>query len=66
MIVIFADDLGYGDVGCFGSSIPTPNLDRMAAEGMKLKCHYAAPVCSAYIVGLQRLRVSIDRTGDLL
>jgi arylsulfatase len=47
VIVIFADDLGYGDIGCFGSSIPTPNLDRMAAEGMRLtRLYSASPVCS--------------------
>ena len=46
-IVINIDDLGYADVGPFGSTLNrTPNLDRMATEGMKLKCHYAAPVCS--------------------
>jgi len=46
-IVINIDDLGYADIGPFGSTLNrTPNLDRMAAEGMKLKCHYAAPVCS--------------------
>jgi arylsulfatase A len=47
VIVIFADDLGYGDVGCFGSTIPTPNLDRMAQEGVRLTRFYSAsPVCS--------------------
>lgn len=46
-IVINIDDMGYADVGAFGSTLNrTPNIDRMAAEGMKLKCHYAAPVCS--------------------
>ncbi len=46
-IVINIDDLGYADIGPFGSTLNrTPNLDRMAAEGMKLKCYYAAPVCS--------------------
>ena len=48
IIVIFADDLGYGDLGCFGNpTIHTPHLDRMAAEGMKLTQFYsAAPVCT--------------------
>ena len=46
-IVINIDDLGYADIGPFGSTLNrTPNLDRMATEGMKLRCHYAAPVCS--------------------
>jgi len=47
-VVIFCDDLGYGDLGCYGHpSIRTPNLDRMAAEGMKLTHFYsAAPVCT--------------------
>jgi arylsulfatase A len=45
-IVINIDDLGYGDIGPFGSTTKTPHLDRMAAEGMKLTSHYAAPVCS--------------------
>jgi arylsulfatase A-like enzyme len=48
IVVIFCDDLGYGDLGCFGHpTIQTPNLDRMAAEGMKLTQFYAAaPVCT--------------------
>ena len=46
-VVINIDDLGYADIGPFGSKLNrTPNLDRMAAEGRKLTCFYAAPVCS--------------------
>lgn len=46
-IVINIDDLGYADIGPFGSKLNrTPNLDRMAKEGRKLTCFYAAPVCS--------------------
>ncbi len=46
-ILINIDDLGYGDIGPFGSVLNrTPNLDRMAEEGRKLTCFYAAPVCS--------------------
>lgn len=45
-IVIFTDDQGYGDVGCFGSpEIETPNLDRMATEGIRFTSFYAAPFC---------------------
>ena len=47
-VVIFCDDLGYGDLGCYGHpTIRTPHLDRMAAEGMKLTQFYsAASVCT--------------------
>ncbi|MDB6138520.1 MAG: atsA 3, partial [Verrucomicrobiaceae bacterium] len=46
-IFINIDDMGYADIGPFGSKLNrTPNLDRMAAEGRKLTCFYAAPVCS--------------------
>ena len=49
IIIIFTDDQGYEDVGCFGSpDIKTPNLDQMALEGIKLSHFYAAQaVCSA-------------------
>ena len=46
-VVILIDDMGYGDIGPFGSKVNrTPNLDRMAKEGMKLTSFYAAPVCT--------------------
>jgi arylsulfatase A len=47
IVVIFIDDMGYGDIGPYGATQQkTPNLDRMAKEGMKLTSFYAAPVCS--------------------
>ncbi|WP_395742150.1 sulfatase [Prosthecobacter sp.] len=48
VVIIFADDLGYGDLGCYGSpTIRTPNLDRMAAEGLRFTDFYvAAEVCT--------------------
>jgi len=47
LVVIFVDDLGYGDIGPFGAEgQKTPHLDRMAAEGMRLTSFYAAPACS--------------------
>jgi arylsulfatase A len=48
IILILIDDLGYGDIGAFGSTqCKKPALDRMASEGLKLTSFYAAPVCSA-------------------
>ena len=49
IVIIFTDDQGYNDVGCFGSKdILTPHLDQMAKEGLKLTdFHAAQPVCSA-------------------
>lgn len=48
VVVIFIDDLGYADIGPFGGSIPTPNLDRMAREGMRLlDFSVSSAVCSA-------------------
>ncbi len=49
IVLIFADDLGYGDLACFGSpNLKTPNLDRMAAEGRRFTSFYVAQaVCSA-------------------
>lgn len=48
IIYIYADDLGYGELGCYGQQkIKTPNLDGMAKEGMRFTQHYAgAPVCA--------------------
>ncbi|MBM4093507.1 MAG: sulfatase [Planctomycetes bacterium] len=53
-IVLFADDMGYGDLGCYGNPvIRTPHLDRMAAEGTRFTSFYsAAPVCTPSRVGL--------------
>lgn len=48
IIYIYADDMGYGELGCYGQQkMKTPNLDRMAAEGIRFLQHYSsAPVCA--------------------
>jgi arylsulfatase A len=48
IIFIMADDMGYGDLGCYGATkIPTPNMDRVAAEGMRLTdAHSSSAVCT--------------------
>lgn len=64
VVLIFIDDMGYGDIGPFGNKVHrTPNLDRMAAEGMKFHSFYATPVCSmsraALMTGCYNARVSM-------
>jgi arylsulfatase A len=66
IIFILADDMGYGDIEPFGSTKNrTPNLDRMAKEGMRLTSFYAAPVCSPsraqILTGCYAKRVSIPQ-----
>jgi len=63
-IVIFADDLGYGDLSCYGNpTILTPNLDRMAAEGMRFTQFYVgAGICTPSRSALLTGRLAI-RTG---
>jgi len=46
IVFILADDLGWADVAFHGGNAPTPNLDRLAREGLELARHYVLPVCS--------------------
>jgi arylsulfatase A len=64
IVLIFIDDMGYGDIGPFGNTkVRTPNLDQMAKEGMKFNYFYATPVCSmsraCLMTGCYNARVSI-------
>ena len=64
VVLILIDDMGYGDIGPFGSTKNrTPRLDRMAQEGMKFTSFYAAPVCSVsraqVMTGCYGQRVSV-------
>lgn len=66
IVFILCDDLGFGDLACYGSKIRTPNLDRMAAEGMRFTNFISAdPVCSpsraALLTGRYPTRVGVPR-----
>jgi arylsulfatase A-like enzyme len=64
VIVILADDMGYGDLSCYGSPyIRTPHLDRMASEGVRFTDFYAQPLCgpsrAAFMTGCYPVRNSL-------
>jgi len=54
IVLLFADDLGYGDIGCYGSTtIPTPHIDALAAQGTRFsQCYVTAGTCSPSRAGL--------------
>lgn len=54
VIVVLADDMGYGDLGCYGSKANrTPHIDRLAEDGVRFTDHYScSPVCSPARAGL--------------
>lgn len=66
VIFILVDDMGYGDLGCYGATdIRTPNIDRLGREGVKLTDHYSnGPVCTptraAFITGRYQQRVGLE------
>uniref|UniRef100_A0A668AVK3 Arylsulfatase D n=1 Tax=Myripristis murdjan TaxID=586833 RepID=A0A668AVK3_9TELE len=68
-ILMIVDDMGIGDVGCYGNdTIRTPNIDRLASEGVKLNQHIAAaPLCTpsraAFLTGRYALRSGMGSTG---
>lgn len=75
IVFIFADNLGYGDIGCFGSQIhKTPNIDKMAKEGITLTSLYSSsPVCTpsraSLLTGCYAQRVDMhwdDKNGAVL
>ena len=63
IVIILADDLGWADVGYHGSDIETPNIDRIAKEGVKLNRFYATPFCSptraALMTGRDPLKLGV-------
>jgi len=70
IVVILADDLGFSDLGCYGSEIATPNLDRLAARGMRFtqfyNCARCCPTRAALLTGLYPHQAGVgDMEPDL-
>lgn len=66
LVMIYCDDLGYGDIGCYGSPIPTPNIDSLARDGLCFTdFHSGNPVCSpsraALLTGRHNTRLNVPR-----
>lgn len=66
VVLIYCDDLGYGDLGCYDSSLATPEIDRLAREGTRFtSCISANPVCSpsrgALLTGRYPTRIGVPR-----
>ena len=72
IIYILADDLGYGDLSCFGQTyFETPNIDRLAAEGMRFMQHYSgstvcAPSRTALMTGLHTGHTPVRGNSEVL
>ena len=56
VVILLADDLGWADVGYHGSDIQTPNIDRLAKEGMRLERFYVTPFCTPTRAALMTAR----------
>ena|SRR6516165_1449868 len=55
IVIVYMDDMGYADVGCFGSEIETPHIDVLAARGLRFNHYTTHPICSP-------ARSAVDRT----
>jgi arylsulfatase len=53
VILVLLDDMGFGDIGPYGSEIPTPTLDRLARDGLRFTNHHTAPLCSPARAAIQ-------------
>lgn len=68
IIIIMADDMGYSDIGCFGSEIPTPNIDALAQDGLRYTQFYntgrSCPSRASLLTGLYAQQAGIGRMSE--
>ena len=69
MLLIVLDDVGYAQLGCYGSDISTPNIDRLAADGVRLANFHTTALCSptrsCLLTGRNHHRNGMARVADL-
>ena len=70
IVIIMADDMGYSDIGCYGGEISTPNLDALAANGLRFRQFYNAARCcptrASLLTGLYQHQAGVGQmVGDL-
>lgn len=69
VVLVMADDLGFADLGCYGSEIPTPHLDALAAQGLRSINFHSTPMCSptraALLTGLNSHRAGFGTVAHL-
>lgn len=70
IIIILADDLGYSDIGCYGGEIQTPNIDKLAKEGVRFtsfyNCARCCPTRASLLTGQYAQQVGLARNGNNL
>ena len=68
IILIMADDMGYSDIGCYGSEIPTPNIDRLADQGVRYRQFYntarSCPTRASLLTGLYPHQAGIGQMSE--
>src|SRR3546814_3632083 len=68
IVLIMADDMGYSDIGCYGGEIETPNLGRLAAEGLRFRQFYnndrSCPSRASLMTGLYPPQVGIGHMNN--
>src|SRR6185437_10764431 len=68
IVVIMSDDMGFSDLGCYGGEIPTPNLDKLAAGGLRFTQFYntarCCPTRAALLTGLYSHQAGVGHMTD--
>ena len=70
IVIILADDMGFSDAGCFGGEVRTPNLDKLASDGLRLtqfyNCARCCPTRASLMTGQYPHKVGLRRNGQSL